>query len=630
MNSKDIQEFKKMRGPIDVSRRSFLQGAGILAAGAAGLGMISGCSPSDTGGESSGGPGTASAATGSADGTGNAGKTMGEVLGSGWLGDEPEITNVSETIESTIIVCGAGHAGTAVARRAAELGQQVVVIEAQPEDSFGVLGNDIGHLNSDWQLNTVGIPKYDPITFMNEYQIYGAGRVQPTLLSQFAHRSGEAMDWFIEGYSDEEKNDLIPLNWPVKDGYQYQRGMFTSYVGTAQFGGSVDLKEALLRSQAKAKEAGAEFVWGTSAVRLVHNDTGTEVTGVICEDSDGNHIQYNGEAVVLCCGDIGSNSAMYNAICRENYELGEYADCAAMSGRDGSGIAMALRIGAKVEIGTGGDMGSHAFIPLSPMEGVECLWLNKYGKRYCNEAYGGPLLSGCAGARQPGNMSYILWDANWQEVFFNQLAGHLAPKEWDEESVNTIEEYMENAKGSGAEGDDTSGKYLYCADTLEELCDYMGMEEGVKQNTIAAVEKWNAAHEAGSDAEFGREAETMWPIVEPPFYGYPCSKRIGGGSLVATSGLLVTGEQQVQGQGFEPIKGLFACGNTSGGRFPMGYNGIMNGVSIGMCLTLGYTLGEYLAQEDINQYYTLGASNAEVKQSDKGGGPPPSADDDEE
>jgi len=70
---------------------------------------------------------------------------------------------------------------------------------------------------------------------------------------------------------------------------------------------------------------------------------------------------------------------------------------------------------------------------------------------------------------------------------------------------------------------------------------------------------------------------------------------------VATSGLLVTGRQQVQGQGFEPIKGLFACGNNSGGRFPMGYNGIMNGVSIGMCLCLGYTLGEFLATEDYNR-----------------------------
>ncbi len=456
-------------------------------------------------------------------------------------------------------------------------------------------------------------------------QMYAAGRTQPTLLSQFANRSGEALDWFIDGYTEQEKDELIPLNWPVVDGYNYKKNGFTSYVGTCQFGGSVGMTDAVKRSQEKAKAAGAQFIYGQAAVRLVHNEDGTEVTGVIAQDSGtGEYHQYNGDAVVLACGDIGSNSAMYNAICRENYELGEYKDCAAMSGRDGSGIAMAMRIGAKVEIATGGDMGSHAFIPLSPMEGIECLWLNKYGERYCNEAFGGPLLSGCAGAREPGDRAYLIWGADWKEVFLNQLAGHLAPKEWDEETIANVQATMEAAVGSGAEGDDTSGKFLYCADTLEELCDFMGMEEGVKANALAAVEAWNAAHDKGEDTEFGRDPETMWPISQGPFYGYPCGKRVGGGSLVATSGLLVTGRQQVQGQGFEPIKGLFACGNTSGGRFPMGYNGIMNGVSIGMCLCLGYTLGEFLATEDFNRYCTLGSGNADIKQSDKGmQGPPP-------
>ena len=615
-----------LRGRIALSRRHFLGGAGVLAMGAASAGMIAGCSPqpqSETPGARDAG---AMAATGAADATGNQGKTMGEVLGAGWLGEEPTIAEdeIASVSDADIVVCGAGHAGTAVARRASELGKKVIVVEMQPEDTFSALGNDIGHLNSSWQLDRVGIPEYSVVDFMNEYQMYAAGRTQPTLLSQFANRSGEALDWFIDGYTEQEKDELIPLNWPVVDGYNYKKNGFTSYVGTCQFGGSVGMTDAVKRSQDKAREAGAEFVFGQAAVRLVHNDDGTEVTGVIAKDSNsGEYHQYNGGAVVLACGDIGSNSAMYNAICRENYELGEYADCAAMSGRDGSGIAMAMRIGAKVEIATGGDMGSHAFIPLSPMEGVECLWLNKYGERYCNEAFGGPLLSGCAGAREPGDRAYLIWGGDWKEVFLNQLAGHLAPKEWDDEAIANVQATMEAAVGSGAEGDDTSGKFLYCADTLEELCDFMGMEEGVKANALAAVEKWNAARKAGSDTEFGRDPETMWPIEEGPFYGYPCGKRVGGGSLVATSGLLVTGRQQVQGQGFEPIKGLFACGNNSGGRFPMGYNGIMNGVSIGMCLCLGYTLGEFLATEDYNRYCTLGAGNADIKQSDKGMAGPP-------
>ena len=125
---------------------------------------------------------------------------------------------------------------------------------------------------------------------------------------------------------------------------------------------------------------------------------------------------------------------------------------------------------------------------------------------------------------------------------------------------------------------------------------------------------------------FCRSGNGVLCIIKAPFYGFAGSKRVGGGSLVSTSGPLVTGDQQVQGQGFEPIKGLYACGNTEGGRFPMGYNGIMNGVSIGMCLTLGYTLGEFLATGDLDEATTLGMNNAEPKQSDKGmAGPPPSA-----
>ena len=89
------------------------------------------------------------------------------------------------------------------------------------------------------------------------------------------------------------------------------------------------------------------------------------------------------------------------------------------------------------------------------------------------------------------------------------------------------------------------------------------------------------------------------------------TNRAGGGTmaLCSTSGLLVTADQQVQGQAFEPIKGLYATGNTSGGRFPMGYNGIMNGVSIGMALTLGMTLGEFLATADLDEATTLGKNS---------------------
>ncbi len=95
-----------LRGRIALSRRHFLGGAGVLAMGAASAGMIAGCSPqpqSETPGARDAG---AMAATGAADATGNQGKTMGEVLGAGWLGEEPtiaedEIASVSATTSGT-------------------------------------------------------------------------------------------------------------------------------------------------------------------------------------------------------------------------------------------------------------------------------------------------------------------------------------------------------------------------------------------------------------------------------------------------------------------------------------------------------------------------------------------------
>ena len=52
----------------------------------------------------------------------------------------------------------------------------------------------------------------------------------------------------------------------------------------------------MLRNQQKAKDAGAQFLYETKAVRLVHNDDNTEVTGVICEAAEGDAPAEGGDA----------------------------------------------------------------------------------------------------------------------------------------------------------------------------------------------------------------------------------------------------------------------------------------------------------------------------------------------
>ena len=54
--------------------------------------------------------------------------------------------------------------------------------------------------------------------------------------------------------------------------------------------------------------------------------------------------------------------------------------------------------------------------------------------------------------------------------------------------------------------------------------------------------------------------------------------------------------QRVLGEDFEPIPGLFATGNCSGGRFGFQYTTSLPGQSISMAQTLGREAGKTMAE----------------------------------
>ena len=58
---------------------------------------------------------------------------------------------------------------------------------------------------------------------------------------------------------------------------------------------------------------------------------------------------------------------------------------------------------------------------------------------------------------------------------------------------------------------------------------------------------------------------------------------------------MLDSHQQVLGEDFEPIPGLFATGNCSGGRFGFQYTTSLPGQSISMAQTLGREAGRWIA-----------------------------------
>lgn len=66
------------------------------------------------------------------------------------------------------------------------------------------------------------------------------------------------------------------------------------------------------------------------------------------------------------------------------------------------------------------------------------------------------------------------------------------------------------------------------------------------------IEKYNT----GTDAEWGKEAENMWPIATAPFYAF----RISSGMLNTSGGIRINTNAQVVDDRYKPIAGLYAAG----------------------------------------------------------------------
>lgn len=142
---------------------------------------------------------------------------------------------VDETV-ADIVVIGAGHAGTATARSAAEKsGKSVVLLEALEEQYYTIIGNDIGHLNSQY-LKDHGVPEVDPVEFFNDWMMRSQNAANPSLIMQYATRSGEAVDWFLEKVPEELLETMTISYWPRHENMLDEIAGQKFWTGTVQWG----------------------------------------------------------------------------------------------------------------------------------------------------------------------------------------------------------------------------------------------------------------------------------------------------------------------------------------------------------------------------------------------------------
>ena len=510
---------------------------------------------------------------------------------------------IAQTLECDVCVVGLGIAGVAAARAAAEAGLSVVALEKCSVPSCR--SSQYACFNTD-NARAMGIADVDTNELVNELMVQTGHRADFRVLKNWADHCGEAFDWWAGaldellwqypgGETYDRETQTFVVNGNTYEPYQYPRDHEHVICGTLSFRSpnKAAAQEPIVTANwERAQQAGAQGIFDTPARQLVKD--GDRVVGAIAQSlEDGSYTKVlANKGVILATGGYVRNDEMlayyipwvYNI--KEKFTFtyphmditGEYSD-------QGDGQRMGYWAGGHIEEGPHcamchGDLGKL---------GVDAfLQLNANGERYINEDLTNDHF-GSALVRQPGALVYQIFDAAYSEQLDAMQAGLGTKHSISQAEMDSINEWT-TAQGN----------------TIDELIANLGVDADVAATMKAQIERYNELCAVGCDEDFGKDASRMFALENPPFYairyavGEPAASSESQNALrclVTMSGLATNKDAQVLAQGtLRPIEGLYAIGNTQGGRFLGDYPATIAGASHSIAMTYGYLTGTHLSR----------------------------------
>ena len=347
-------------------------------------------------------------------------------------------------------------------------------------------------------------------------------------------------------------------------------------------------------NQQKARDLGAEIYFGIDAWQLLK--TGDRVTGVIGKDREGNfHLYEASRGVILAAGDFGGNQEMFQDLVKDVQDLYNPGDGSPKrgGGRTGRGIQLGVWAGGRLEAGAiptmGGNFNAHRGINGT----FGMLWLDTKGKRYCNEVFGDPVITGMAGNQIPRGDFFNIVDSDIYDYLQWAVPAHEGYDNSSDPEGKKLQQIMDAALASGKEGFKSSGPAgtfrMVGGRTMEELLDNAELTGELRENVKNSILRYDELGRKGIDEDFGKDSKLMKPLKWPVFIQFV---RYDARILCTVGGLLTDENQNVLGQDFEKIPGLYATGNCCGRRFGPQYSTPIAGVSIGIAITLGREVGK--------------------------------------
>lgn len=523
----------------------------------------------------------------------------GDSSGADWLGQAPEIAegDITETLDTEVLVVGCGTGGWITAMTAAEEGAKVLVLEKRETPTE--IRHDIGAIGSKKQLESIAAdPKFaiDKMEALQEIVRYGSGYVDSDLIKVWANESAEMVDWLTDilertgWYTMDHEAGVGNVNDPGRD-KAYATGHSPNKTANAPEDAST-----MGVFQAHCDELGVQFRCSCPLVKLEQDASG-KVTGVIAQDeTDGHYVRVNAsKGVIMCAGGYASNTEMMQGLQPMTLEM--KINLPAGSTCDGSGMKAMLWAGAAMDPTHASMMFNRACCLPTETAGYKTngkmfwfgeqpfLKVNLDGKRFCNES--GPyefMLHSMY--MQPYHTYCDIFDSNsekYAEQFDEVGCCRLFPFDNGAPSNNTFARVWPQVTGQMVEDG-----YVVKADTLEDLAKGLNIPA---DSFVASVKRYNELAAKGVDEDYGKERHRLTPVDTAPFYGV----RVGAWHLTTLNGCRINTDMQVLNTEGKPIEGLYATGDCTGGFFATTYPNLFTGLACGRTMTFGRRAAKIVA-----------------------------------
>ena len=511
-----------------------------------------------------------------------------------WLGKEPDIDEaaITETVDTDILIVGAGNGGIFAAAYAAANGLNFRVIEqnGNVQDTrhwYGAIDSAAA--------KEAGEKPADRAKLLSEISRYASGKCDQRVVKTWINESAAMHDFMRSILEDKygwtcDFTSGAEAAWPAENAEHNTDYMYPEIEYTYDRSSGAARNELLLQY---IQELGYDVDFKTSLAKLEKDSTG-RITGIIAQSTEDDHfIRYNAnKGVLLACGGFPGNPYMMEQL--DPLGTSVTTACSYSPADKGYGIRAAVWAGANFDkeaapmlfdrgivapgvdggyVASDSAFGGKAFPgPIRQYNpGTQpFLKVNRNGERFANESspYNDIVY---AAAHQPGRVYAQICDANVLED-----AKRFHTIGCSAQTRNLGEDYfakqVENGEKEGC---------FFKADTIEELADKMGFTGAAKDTFLATVERYNELYDKQNDEDFGKPAYRLSAIRTAPFYG--CW--LGASLLTTEQGIAINDKGQALDNDNKPMPGLYVTGDMSGSFFANNYPCLMAGVAMGRTLT---------------------------------------------